>query len=143
MLIYTLYCVPRFYFIDSFFLTFQVSSVVQVVGIILCLHGATRISHRAQAIASIASRWHAILTCSSNDTSQHRNLNSVGSLEAVNTLNSLVINYSESDLESLDYIGMPTNTHLASYLSSYHRRQAFGMDSYISTFFIFNLPLTN
>lgn len=128
---------------DSFFLAFQVSSLVQVVGIILCLHGATRISHRAQAIASIASRWHAILTCSSNDTSHHRSLNSVGSLEVLNTLNSLVINYSESDVESVDYIGMPSNTQLASYLSSYHRRQAFGMDSYISISFVFYLLLTN
>ncbi|XP_060669437.1 uncharacterized protein LOC107428365 isoform X2 [Ziziphus jujuba] len=105
---------------------FAVSSIVQVVGIILCLHAATRISHRAQAIASIASRWHAMLTCSS-DTSQHRSSNGVGSLEAVHALNSLAVNYSESDLESLDYIAMPTNTQLASYLSSYHRRQAFVM----------------
>ncbi|KAH0893896.1 hypothetical protein HID58_056325, partial [Brassica napus] len=33
---------------------FAVSEVVQVVVIILCLHAATKISHRAQAIASVA-----------------------------------------------------------------------------------------
>ncbi|XP_055819046.1 uncharacterized protein LOC129887807 isoform X1 [Solanum dulcamara] len=35
---------------------FAVSSVVQVVGVILCLNAAAKISHRAQGIGSIASR---------------------------------------------------------------------------------------
>ncbi|GLT86619.1 hypothetical protein SLE2022_047480 [Rubroshorea leprosula] len=104
---------------------FAVSSVVQVVGIILCLHAATKISHRAQGIASLGSRWHALATCSSTDTSQLRISNSAGNLEALH--NSFYINYSESDLESMDYVAMPTHTQLASYLSSYHRRQAFVM----------------
>ncbi|CAN6858775.1 unnamed protein product [Brassica oleracea] len=49
-----------------------ISAVVQVVGIILCMHAATKISHRAQAIASIASKWHVIMLCSSTDTTQIR-----------------------------------------------------------------------
>ncbi|KAL9423725.1 hypothetical protein AB3S75_035750 [Citrus x aurantiifolia] len=106
---------------------FAASSVVQVVGIILCLHAATKISHRAQNIASIASRWHALATCSSADSSQLRVSNSFGNLEASSPLNSVYMNYSESDLVSLDYVAMPTNTQLASYMSSYHRRQAYVM----------------
>lgn len=102
--------------------------MVQVVGIILCLHAATKISHRAQNIASLASRWHALATCHSAESSQLRVSNSAGNLEASSPLNSVYMNYSESDLESLDYVAMPTNTQLASYMSSYHRRQAFGMD---------------
>lgn len=105
---------------------FQVSSLVQVVGITLCLHAATRISHRAQGIASLASRWHALVTCTSNESSHSRHSNSSGNLEAAAQLNSLHLDYSESDLESLDFAGMPTNTQLASYMSSYHKRQAFG-----------------
>lgn len=104
---------------------FAVSSTVQVVGIILCLHAATKISHRALGIASIASRWHALATCGQNDTSQLRVSNSTGNLEAANLQNSARINYSESDLESFDYIAMPTNMQLASYMTSYHKRQAF------------------
>ncbi|XP_059657735.1 uncharacterized protein LOC132304187 isoform X2 [Cornus florida] len=104
---------------------FAVSSIVQVVGIILCLNGAAKISHRAQGIASIASIWHASLTCSSSNASQLRLSNSVGNLEAASTLGSLYIHNSESDLESLDSIAMPRNTQLASYMSSYHKRQAF------------------
>lgn len=104
---------------------FAVSSIVQVVGIILCLHAATKISHRALGIASIASRWHALATCGQNDTSQLRVSNSTGNLEAANSQNSARINYSESDLESFDYIAMPTNMQLASYMTSYHKRQAF------------------
>ncbi|XP_021293515.1 uncharacterized protein LOC110423588 [Herrania umbratica] len=105
---------------------FAVSSIVQVVGIILCLHAATKISHRAQGIASLASRWHALATCTSTEASL-RGSNSVGNMEAFNQLNSLHMTFSESDLESVDYVAMPTTTQLASYMSSYHRRQAFVM----------------
>ncbi|TKY59871.1 hypothetical protein E2542_SST16965 [Spatholobus suberectus] len=106
---------------------FAVSTLVQVVGIIICLHAATRISHRAQGIVSLASRWHAMVTCTSSDASQLRSSASAGSLEAANHLNSIHIDYSESDVESMDYAGMSTNTQRASYMSSHHKRQAFVM----------------
>ncbi|XP_061360778.1 uncharacterized protein LOC133304737 [Gastrolobium bilobum] len=106
---------------------FAVSTLVQVVCIIICLHAATRISHRAQGIVSLASRWHALATCTSSDASQMRSSASVGNLEAANHLSSLHIDYSESDLESLDYAGMSTNTQLGLYMSSHHKRQAFVM----------------
>ncbi|KAI5385216.1 uncharacterized protein LOC127107246 [Lathyrus oleraceus] len=106
---------------------FAVSTLVQVVGIIICLHAATRISHRAQGVVSLASRWHAIATCTSSDTSQMRSSASAGSLEVANHLNSIQIDYSESDLESLDFGGMAINTQLVSCMSSHHKRQAFVM----------------
>ncbi|WCJ38709.1 hypothetical protein M5689_019752 [Euphorbia peplus] len=109
---------------------FAVSTVVQVVGIILCLHAATKISHRAQSLASVASRWHALATCGSDrpiNGSQMRNSNSSGNLEGASPLNFLCKTYSESDLESADYIAMPTNTQLVSHMSTYHKRQAFVM----------------
>ncbi|XP_077229429.1 zinc finger CONSTANS-like protein (DUF3537) [Tasmannia lanceolata] len=102
---------------------FVVSSIVEVVGIIICLHAATKISHRAQGIASVASRWHALVTCNSTDTSQTRFTNSAGNLDA-DPATSLFVNYSESDLESLDNATLPTYTRLASNMSPYHRRQA-------------------
>ncbi|KAL4279454.1 hypothetical protein GQ457_03G026480 [Hibiscus cannabinus] len=105
---------------------FAISSIVQVVGIILCLHAATRISHRAQGIASFACRWHALATCTPTDASL-RGSNSAGNMEVLNQSNSLLMTFSESDLDSMDYISMPTTTQLASYMSSYHRRQAFVM----------------
>lgn len=106
---------------------FAVSTLVQVVGIIICLHAATRISHRAQGVVSLASRWHAIATCASSDNSQMRSSASAGSLEVANHLNSIHLDYSESDLESLDFGGMAVNTQLISYMSSHHKRQAFVM----------------
>ncbi|XP_058192674.1 uncharacterized protein LOC131309962 isoform X1 [Rhododendron vialii] len=99
---------------------FAVSSLVQVAGISLCLNAAAKISHRAQGIASLASKWHATVTCSSADASQIRVSSSMGNLGVANTLESVFINNSESDLESL-----PRNTHLGSYVSSYRKRQAF------------------
>ncbi|KAF5743413.1 hypothetical protein HS088_TW09G01482 [Tripterygium wilfordii] len=42
-----------------------VCSAVQLIGFFLCLLGAARITHRAQGIVSIATRWHVIVTCPS------------------------------------------------------------------------------
>ncbi|KAK6116584.1 hypothetical protein DH2020_049690 [Rehmannia glutinosa] len=106
---------------------FAVSSIVQVVGIILCLNAAAKISHRAQGIGALAGRWHALVTCSVTDTSQLRSVNSIGHLEAANKLSSFHMDCSESDLESLDFTTPPTNVQLASYMSSYHKRLALVM----------------
>ncbi|GJX29094.1 putative RNA-directed DNA polymerase [Tanacetum coccineum] len=40
-----------------------VSSIAQVVGVILCLNAVAKISHRAQGIAALPSRWHALASC--------------------------------------------------------------------------------
>ncbi|KAK9052701.1 hypothetical protein SSX86_029331 [Deinandra increscens subsp. villosa] len=95
---------------------FAVSSIAQLVGLILCLNAAAKISHRAQGIAAIASRWHAVASCGPDDISHMRLSNRL-----ISDLSS------ESDLEAMNYIPLPTNMQLASYLSSYHRRQAFVM----------------
>ncbi|XP_010263393.1 PREDICTED: uncharacterized protein LOC104601654 [Nelumbo nucifera] len=42
-----------------------VCSAVQLSGFFLCLLGAARITHRAQGIVSIATRWHIVVTCAS------------------------------------------------------------------------------
>ncbi|KAK7260764.1 hypothetical protein RIF29_27061 [Crotalaria pallida] len=47
-----------------------ICSVVQLSGFFLCLFGATRITHRAQRIVSIASRWHMLVTNSFVETEQ-------------------------------------------------------------------------
>lgn len=101
---------------------FAVSSIAQVVGVILCLNAAAKISHRAQGVAALASRWHALASCGPDDTSQMRFSNR---MEAANGLLRSVS--SESDMEAMNYIPFPTNAQLTSYLSSYHRRQAFLM----------------
>jgi hypothetical protein len=41
----------------------QVCSVVQLTGLMLCLNGAAKITHRAQRIIGIVSQWHALATC--------------------------------------------------------------------------------
>ncbi|XP_043703880.1 uncharacterized protein LOC122653976 [Telopea speciosissima] len=104
---------------------FAVASIVQVVGIVLCLNAAAKISSRVQGIVSVACRWHALVTCNSTDASESGFSNSAGNLEAMNSAGSLRINYSESDLESVDYFAPPMNTRPVSYLSTYHKRQSF------------------
>ncbi|KAJ3681157.1 hypothetical protein LUZ60_015646 [Juncus effusus] len=112
-----------------------VCCVVQVVGLVICLHGAAKISHRAQGISALASRWHALVTCSSSSThdsstalhSRGPSSNNLVSFPA----NLMMGDFYESDLESLDnsssgqgggYFG--SNAQLASYMSSYHKREA-------------------
>ncbi|KAL0415714.1 UNVERIFIED_CONTAM: hypothetical protein Slati_3403300 [Sesamum latifolium] len=104
---------------------FAVLSIVQLVGIVLCLSAAAKISHRAQSLGSIASRWHALVTCNSNDASGSGLIDNGGNAEFCPPAGPLPVNYSESDLESSDYMPLPTYAKITSSTSSYHRRQAF------------------
>lgn len=104
---------------------FVINSIIQVVGTTLCLHAATKISHRAQGIASVASKWHALVTCSSEGIQSRRSF-SAGSMGSVNNSGFLpTAENSESDLESLEHMTIPANVRLASFVSSYHMRQSF------------------
>lgn len=98
----------------------QVLSIVQLVGIVLCITAAAKISHRAQGLGSVASRWHALVTCNANDGSE-RGANA----DLSHPVGSLTVNYSESDLESADCIPFPANENLTS-STTYQKRQAFG-----------------
>jgi len=103
-----------------------VSSVVQVVGLVLCLHGAAKISHRAQNIVAIASRWHALATCSTDST--HGSTPNGSTHLATFPSQMFLRDYSESDLESLESGLVNDSSHssaqLASYMSSYHKRES-------------------
>ncbi|KAF2314179.1 hypothetical protein GH714_023899 [Hevea brasiliensis] len=98
---------------------FVISCIAELVGIIICLHAAAKATHRAQGVASIAAKWHSLVTCNSSDAAI---TSSSGNLEAPNIASLLRVDCSESDLESVDYMPMPTNTQLT---SSYNKRQAF------------------
>ncbi|KAK9279712.1 hypothetical protein L1049_013393 [Liquidambar formosana] len=49
-------------------LGYYVCSAVQLSGFFLGLMGAARITHRAQRIVSVATGWHVLVTCASNDS---------------------------------------------------------------------------
>ncbi|KAJ4974629.1 hypothetical protein NE237_007803 [Protea cynaroides] len=107
---------------------FAASLIIQLVGIIVCLKASAKISTRVQAIIAVACRWHALVTCNSTDGSEAgviSNSNSVGNLEATSSSGLLLKNYSGSDLDSVDYLIRPINIRQISYLSTYHKRQAF------------------
>ncbi|XP_068642171.1 uncharacterized protein [Aristolochia californica] len=46
-----------------------VCSAVQLSGFSMCLISAARITHRAQGMVAIATRWHMLMTCASNAAS--------------------------------------------------------------------------
>lgn len=48
-----------------------VCSAKQLSGFFLCLLGAARITHRAQGIVSVATRWHMLMTSCCNDGKEH------------------------------------------------------------------------
>ncbi|XP_021854713.1 uncharacterized protein [Spinacia oleracea] len=93
---------------------FAVTSIVQVVETLLCLHAGTKISSRAQGIGAMAFRWHALVTCKSLD----------GGRRSI-SLNSLS-NYSESESNLLDENEIISHSQFAS-VSSYNKRQSFVM----------------
>ena len=67
-----------------------------------------------------------LVTCNSNEIPSQMQ-NSKGNMEALHALGSLPINSSGSDLDSIDDVPLPVNTQLVSYMSTYQKRQAFGM----------------
>lgn len=78
---------------------FAVSSIVELVGIVICLNAAAKISHSAQGLGSVASRWHASVTCSPYDASHLGMTNNMDSLETAYPSGSVPRYYSGSDLE--------------------------------------------
>ncbi|KAI3727031.1 hypothetical protein L1987_66839 [Smallanthus sonchifolius] len=102
---------------------FAVLSILQLVGITLCLSAAAKISHRAQGLGSVACRWHALVTCDSNDASQSGITIDSKNMEAA--ASSMSIDNSECELESGDFVPYAVHNQFASSTSSYHKRQSF------------------
>ncbi|KAH9300694.1 hypothetical protein KI387_012277 [Taxus chinensis] len=108
---------------------FLVSSAVQLVGVVLCLRAAAKTTHRAQRIASIANQWHALATSNAGDTSESKdeaNGNGNGPVQDVEPIYSLLVADYESDYDSSEDLTLPAESHFASNLASYHKRQALG-----------------
>ncbi|XP_076901965.1 uncharacterized protein LOC143556564 [Bidens hawaiensis] len=100
---------------------FAVLSILQLVGITLYLSAAAKISHRAQGLGSVACRWHALVTCDSNDASGI----SIDSKNMEAAASSMSLDISESELESSDFVPFAIHNRFASSTSSYHKRQSF------------------
>ncbi|KAA8520992.1 hypothetical protein F0562_011665 [Nyssa sinensis] len=93
-----------------------VCSAVQLSGCCLCLMGATRITHRAQGIVSVATRWHMLVTSASNCRSDQQKKDVTTLLDH----GSLVSGCRDTDLGS-----SPTFITISSQdSSSFHTRQA-------------------
>ncbi|CAN1148436.1 Histone-lysine N-methyltransferase SUVR5 [Linum perenne] len=54
---------------------FWVTAIVELLGLVICLHVATKVSHRAQGIVSMATRWHSVST---NETTSQMEVSSNG-----------------------------------------------------------------
>jgi len=106
---------------------FQVTTLSQVVGTLLCLHAGTKISSKAHNIVAVACRWHALATCKPFEGSWRSNAESFSRSAS---LGSLTSTFSESDLSTLDGLQLPNRSQLAS-MPSYNERQSFGKSYFI------------
>lgn len=101
-----------------------VCSAVQLIGFVICLHGAARITHRAQRVVSIVSKWHAMSTCqlymmtgSDNDAS---NSKAVDWVESERLLGAEC----DSDLDSTLSVFWNYNEKINNDVASFQMRQA-------------------
>uniref|UniRef100_A0A0C9RYS6 TSA: Wollemia nobilis Ref_Wollemi_Transcript_2398_1635 transcribed RNA sequence n=1 Tax=Wollemia nobilis TaxID=56998 RepID=A0A0C9RYS6_9CONI len=107
---------------------FLVSSAVQLVGVALCLRAAAKTTHKSQRIASIASQWHALATCNSSDVSESKDeANENGPVQDADPIYSLMVGDYESDLDSSEDLALDPESHFASNVASYQKRQALVM----------------
>ncbi|KAF9614517.1 hypothetical protein IFM89_018987 [Coptis chinensis] len=89
---------------------FMVCSAVQLSGFFICVMGATRITHRAQGIVSIASRWHMLATYGTST-----NINTLTTKDLMADANGSPESNCVDDLESSDaFITTPQDTSLFS-----------------------------
>lgn len=88
----------------------QICSAVQLSGFFLCILGAAKITHRAQGIVSIATRWHMLVTNASAESEQCKDHISEG-----------LVSDSDSDSSSDIHISI-----IPQRLSSFHTRQSLG-----------------
>ncbi|KAL5974218.1 hypothetical protein ACLOJK_030881 [Asimina triloba] len=99
-----------------------VCSAVQLSGFFMCLMGAARITHRAQGVVAIATRWHILITCASNAASNAlKAKNPAGRTEA--GPDGFLISNCGSDTDASDDTFMIFPTHD---VSSFETRQALG-----------------
>uniref|UniRef100_A0A1D1ZKY4 Uncharacterized protein n=1 Tax=Anthurium amnicola TaxID=1678845 RepID=A0A1D1ZKY4_9ARAE len=103
---------------------FAVCAAIQVIGIVICLNAATRISHRAQSLASLASRWHVLATCrSSNDSEKIVNVNCKLDISSVNQATT---DHPGEGIKSSD-IAMQGKEKFLTFASLQYQRQALVM----------------
>lgn len=102
-----------------------VCSVVQLIGFVICLHGAARITHRAQRIVSIVSQWHAMSTCQTYTATmpdtQARNHTSICWIES----DQLTGAEYDNDLNSALSMYSTSNANVNNDLAALQMRQAF------------------
>ncbi|KAI5394010.1 uncharacterized protein LOC127092500 [Lathyrus oleraceus] len=88
-----------------------ICSAVQLSGFFLCILGATKITHRAQGIVSIATRWHMLVTNAFAESEQCKDQMS----------DALASDSSDSDSSDIHISIIPQR------LSSFHTRQSLVM----------------
>lgn len=107
----------------------QVCSLVQLTGLVLCLKGAAKITHKAQRIVAIVSKWHALATCSPSALNDHSSQGSGLTYGPAHP--HLNRGSSSEDLEASGREWNSLEEELAHDLEAYQKRQALGNFSFL------------
>ncbi|XP_022731184.1 uncharacterized protein LOC111285830 [Durio zibethinus] len=99
-----------------------VCSAVQLSGFFLCLLGAARITHRAQGMASVATRWHMNMTCATAGVEQGKVVLHNRDADVALDPHSSQSKFNESDTDDSSDIFISISTQHPT--SNYQARQA-------------------
>ncbi|KAI4337444.1 hypothetical protein L6164_015859 [Bauhinia variegata] len=96
----------------------MICSAVQLSGVFLCLIGATRITHRAQGIVSIATRWHMLATNARAESEQGKTQvpDAIGSSDTDSDPSDVYVSVTTQQASSFQ-----TRQALVTYLQHNHR----------------------
>ncbi|KAJ8621372.1 hypothetical protein MRB53_029901 [Persea americana] len=98
-----------------------VCSAVQLSGFLMCLMGATRITHRAQGVVALATRWHLNMTCASRSDGAHQVKLQHPTVPAANK------DAGNCAIDDLESAGIPVPCPTQDLTSPFERRQALVM----------------
>lgn len=115
----------------------QLCSITMVTGLFICLRSAAKITHKAQAVTSLAAKWHACATINSfdelDDETPPAQIASAAAEADCDTDNE------EGDgddaLDNTNLVPIYANT------ISYQKRQALGECGGTATFCVFHLKI--
>lgn len=98
-------------------------SLVHLTGLVLCLQGAAKITHKAQHIVASVSKWHALATCSPGSVLERSSSNT---MKVYGPAHPLLHNRSQSseDLEGANREISSFHEELAHDLEAFQKRQA-------------------
>lgn len=103
----------------------QLCSITLLTGLFICLRSAAKITHKAQAITSLAAKWHACSTMSSLDEMYDETPRAQNS--SIGAVYPVTLDWdSDKEGDEDDELNDTSSVHKYANTISYQKRQALG-----------------